>query len=800
MNLFLCRHQYTNNPKQWPVIPFSLELQDNHILHEFETDYRIGLQKPLILGWVLGINESLHSSGIACSISVWTKRIFDSDWDIGQIDVKRFYDNVSPVLSKVRHYSEDFNNIMLRKDSYIAKSIFEFLEEETRNVDSGLRISIDNSNDIIINVKSFEDRVYFMYKCPYLNFTELVFPIMCESTTIGLVSVYQIIEDLHENINSINSLDDFNFIDFDFASLKSCDINVVISTVFKSINDIEKLYQQQVDLERKRIMNSVLDIITEEQRKFSLYRYHTMSGNAYPLISDENDIKQAAHTFLVNNLSIIERGFGLERISLYLDDNLEPEVNINGFFYTQWMATERGNRNKIYSVINGEDGVGDLFKITNKSSQKENTMMDNFYPCDPSWSVVMFENSSYKDETGRNKELPPLIVGIKYKGGATGKGKYYRNQERDWVNYVLEKFIIFTQNLLLTVAAHKQAEAIEESRITLEHESGQIYAAIQGLNMTFRMRCESLKNKAQRAVTNDEFKQELFSFIEKSMLYSGDINGLFTRIKMLSVVYDDKPVANPKYFDVAKAFLSKWEYAFTSMCRAENKWAKIYYPPINRSLERRMYTDPGFLEHAVYNIVSNAIKYAYINTRIYIEFVKKTDYHEITVTDYGSYLDVSDYSIYHRGVRGVHRKSLRNIDDVTAISEFKNIRTVEGKGIGLYLSKKLVEVLQGNIIHTCEEISRYNVSLMWTFLDSYEHDTKFKEMWDVHSKPSDELFYDTIQSEFMNLKEAGIIDQIVNDYDYGILKKIPALALYDQLQERTHKVSFTIKIPSYKDV
>lgn len=93
--------------------------------------------------------------------------------------------------------------------------------------------------------------------------------------------------------------------------------------------------------------------------------------------------------------------------------------------------------------------------------------------------------------------------------------------------------------------------------------------------------------------------------------------------------------------------------------------------------------DRKWTEEAIINILDNAIKYNRCNGKINIRFESGISYFKIHILDTGIGINLYDYNkIFKRFYRG------------TSIE----IENIEGSGVGLYLSRKILELQGGNII------------------------------------------------------------------------------------------------------
>ena len=93
--------------------------------------------------------------------------------------------------------------------------------------------------------------------------------------------------------------------------------------------------------------------------------------------------------------------------------------------------------------------------------------------------------------------------------------------------------------------------------------------------------------------------------------------------------------------------------------------------------------DARWSEEAIFNIIENAIKYSTSKSKIYIDVSKTINYVRIDIKDSGIGIKKEDYNeIFKRFYRG----------------SSKEVKSTEGSGVGLYLSRKILEKQGGNII------------------------------------------------------------------------------------------------------
>ncbi|GHU58419.1 hypothetical protein AGMMS49975_24990 [Clostridia bacterium] len=382
------------------------------------------------------------------------------------------------------------------------------------------------------------------------------------------------------------------------------------------------------------------------------------------------------------------------------------------------------------------------------------------------------------------------------------KIRYSRSPDEKlfWENYVLPKYAVFIQSAATSFVAHKQAMRMSENEELMEHEIGQVSDGVQFITATFKGFIDEKIRKARSLHRKSEFYDNLeISFnelLEKTKLYCDDIEGQFHVVNLMMKVYMGEIVADPQKFDCYHEFLHRWRNCFTAGCRIKNNWIEINKTKTSDPV-RQMYTDPNLLEHAVYNLVNNAIKYSYVNTRVYVKLERNVGGagHVFTVTDYGVYVDDKNLAIFDKGVRGLDNTAMTVLPDDNI--EIGN-RAIKGKGIGLYWAKRLVDILGGDIICKCEEISKFYVPLMKPFIDRYNTVELFRQVWEQMNFGGNSLPYDVIWEEYDRLCRSSEYQSIVNDHRQDKLKNLGIYKIFDEMRTPTYKVTFTLAIPPYE--
>jgi len=342
----------------------------------------------------------------------------------------------------------------------------------------------------------------------------------------------------------------------------------------------------------------------------------------------------------------------------------------------------------------------------------------------------------------------------------------------------------------------------------LSHEMGQVAAGVRALSASFRHFTNEKKIDANALFVNDTLEDAHKKYVEKAEHYIDDVDGQFEIVEMMSKVHGDDIVVNPRKFDLWTTFFHRWHLIFNYHCKMHNHFLEMPFKNIDHEL-RNVETDPLLLQCALYNVANNAFKYSYVNTKIYINFEKRSnpEAYVFTIKNYGSYID-SDPAyrdIYERGVRLPQEMPKKNNPIIT------EERVIIGEGLGLYWTDKLVKELGGRIYHKCnkkdEPLCNYYVPYMEPFFEHYNSFGVFRAAWDKAKKrgfvgdndTETEQTYILIHSAYNKLKKEsnkGVskYKEIVNEWKP---KKIGFSRLYGDIALPTYEVEFIIEIPKF---
>lgn len=128
------------------------------------------------------------------------------------------------------------------------------------------------------------------------------------------------------------------------------------------------------------------------------------------------------------------------------------------------------------------------------------------------------------------------------------------------------------------------------------------------------------------------------------------------------------------------------------------------------SAPRYIKVNPDLFELLVYNLVDNAVKYAYRGSTIYVSWRIVEKGYKLTIYSFGPEIKKEDriYDLYSRG-------SINN----------KNV--VDGDGIGLFVAKRIEKLLGITVSHKCEKIYGYHIPLIEWYINEPFNDDEHKK-------------------------------------------------------------------------
>jgi hypothetical protein len=271
-----------------------------------------------------------------------------------------------------------------------------------------------------------------------------------------------------------------------------------------------------------------------------------------------------------------------------------------------------------------------------------------------------------------------------------------KKKSKDVIEEILNCLMVFFVNVfysLSTVISYLAKQQTENTMVMYRHETSQIAAGINSIN-------ENRINPNVSKFTNLKKQADVYEDIARLTFQLGAMS---SRIKILQ----GRHVLEKAYLKdiwIIKEIFHNWLSVFSTI--EAQRFIKIHVPRTHKEdeLSPRICSDPVLLSQIIYNLLGNALKYSYIGTSIYLDYASPYEGSSekiLSVLNYG--IEITNdqklpYELYYTA------ENARPYSDNSG-------------GIGLYVVKKAVEILGGQITHKCREICKYNVPYMKPYIE-----------------------------------------------------------------------------------
>lgn len=322
---------------------------------------------------------------------------------------------------------------------------------------------------------------------------------------------------------------------------------------------------------------------------------------------------------------------------------------------------------------------------------------------------------------------------------------------------ILTQFDRFFQKVgqLLTYLSAKLSEhnLITVLRIYRHEITHQVSALDQNLWELEPKRFKSLdENKLEKVIS--DHKQCLFvlDFMTQNMdVITGRINE-----KVATFDHDHE-------IDIASDIFNKAISLNQNVKIDKQLWFEIQ----NRSRQKHFTGCLELIDMVFFNLMSNALKYAYEGTKIILGFQDTSNYgrpHLLSITDFGYGIETTNqnqlFEIYYRE---------------------KNSASTEGSGIGLFVAKKVSELLDATLSWRCELVSNYHIPSLACFL-AYAKDKGDNFSTDVAKA----------NAEYIRLVNAGKWNTVLNKEYLSQPSMWNYNEVLGQLKTNTYQVTFEL--------
>lgn len=272
--------------------------------------------------------------------------------------------------------------------------------------------------------------------------------------------------------------------------------------------------------------------------------------------------------------------------------------------------------------------------------------------------AVLHEYMCYKKEIQASQwEIAEAVEDI-----FQGEGKLNLDSSNP-VYETLERLDSHTQSVLRKAQGEK-----EKTKEMVTDISHQLKTPIAALKSCFEvLEDETLTDKERR-----EFEKRM----EKQLQNLEQLSAVLVNISRMEAGLIDISLKNGKIFEtILAAVKGIWE-------KADEKAIEIEMDICEEIENLEIMHDSRWLKEAILNILENAVKYSEPNTNIVIAVKKWVNFLRIEIADEGVGIPKKEYhKIFQRFYRG----------------ENEYVQKGEGSGVGLYLTRKIVDAHKGMV-------------------------------------------------------------------------------------------------------
>ncbi len=191
-----------------------------------------------------------------------------------------------------------------------------------------------------------------------------------------------------------------------------------------------------------------------------------------------------------------------------------------------------------------------------------------------------------------------------------------------------------------------------------------------------QMKTEYIAIQILHEFHSDKFDNEVKNLIEIAKNGSEKLKNLILNILDISRMESYKFELHKKKIDLVKV-IKESAKDLNYLLQEKNHLIKFDLPE-----EQNLNADKALIERVITNLVTNAIKYSQPKRTIHISLSKRNRYVEISVKDGGIGLTEREIKLLFKKFSRIERSS----------KDF-----IEGTGLGLYISKMIIELHNGKI-------------------------------------------------------------------------------------------------------
>jgi signal transduction histidine kinase len=531
-----------------------------------------------------------------------------------------------------------------------------------------------------------------------------------------------------EQADLINKSYDFLFedVDLDYSSADQVEYTKLIKMVkdFKEHDAIITLYDFNNPRQKIRFKIAFLpQFIGETKEKYAVFIFEKIDFNHQSLVDNSSKNKSV---ILLKNL---ERSLRNERLLREISSLIISDLSIDKIASS--IAKNLCNHLKIERCIIHdfqETKINFIVEYANKFSQEIIKSKDNNYNSQEIVDFITFQNNFYLRYANKDKKNAITIIDdaqidqncqamhqffSKYsitnqvcltmivEQKIIGNIILQQSDKRTWLEDEIEMLETIANQFTTAVARYYSLQKVYTTNQALIEKSQQLQDSLQKEKELRKMQNEFI------ALVSHEFKTPL-------QIIDGTRENIVRKFKNLNLA--DESIE--KGFERIKSGVARMNGLINStlnLAKMESQEGKIkvniqkinFKKTLEENIEKsrnianqrnivinlnydcdvsEIFSDSLLIEHILNNLISNAVKYSLNNSQVNIFIKKINDNIEIRVCDKGI---------------GIAQFDLENIGQ--KFFRASNSIAVAGTGIGIYLTKNFINLLQGSFVIKSKE-------------------------------------------------------------------------------------------------
>ena len=677
---------------------------------------------------------------------------------IVRIDSGTFVNN-GKLCDSFRRCNEDNTRFCFRQDSIVGI----FADEELNNFDpysdrdrkrleeklieykQGCIITVD---DIEVNG---EKRTYLHYTCPVSLFEEHIFPIYVHGHIIACLMLGQM---AREKFNRAETFFDYRdnmkqgngeCIDFKTIEIISCgdDWETKARAIVERIRIFESRLEERIEHRNTRYINDAFD---EIERSFR-------ADVKYINIKEEHISSKFANA-LNKALSAIREKFDSSSDGFIRMFSLPIDIEHDQLVPIGWAGVEFEDRKSFSFSIKKLNNIDQTLRIKDNVERLKKQL------------AIIIEAASLQirdlfDEE-RDVLLPGWLAGnevayIVWKRHSKKLKSRRNRQNLSIYKKALKNFYSIAQECYSYIRGARMELLLETTIQESAHESA--HFILPTIDVV-----EKHLNILPKEMVLSAYAEEYSKYVDSYIRYKEEVleslNQLWDINSGSSLIFASDLKMRKKSVEVFY-LLYKMKKMLDNRAMDSNKL--ISYSQSNNYVEADI--DIPYFNHALYNLLDNAIKYGHEGSKIHINMDVDRSHNilNVRVVSFGIEIpqekNTNIYNLFERGLEASH------------ISR--------GTGIGMYIVRKVCMAHGGTVSHTSEKLSEYNIPILYNY--------KFKSTLASKNTDEDIALYN---KELERLPE-NIEREVVNDTRFVRY----AMVFQSRINTPTYRNSFNITIP-----